>query len=166
MIATAELAGLLEGHDVPCLLHHAEHRCIPAVVGTDAAQQVLGHVEAAVAEANLRLGVDDRRGEALRIGGGQLEQVERNALRGLRADPRQSPQFVDERLDRRCVGGGHVRRTPLRSWNRGTNWRSGQGACPAPAAGRSAGQTGPPRDRSGPASRRRPALLPALHRPR
>ena len=60
VIAAAELAGLLDRHDVARLLDDAHHRRVATVVEADRAQLALGDVEAPLAEPHPRLGVGDR----------------------------------------------------------------------------------------------------------
>ena len=88
------------------------------------AQLGVGDVEAAGAEAHLRLGVADRRGEAVDVVGGDLEQVEGDALGRLRPDAGQAAELVDQRLDRRGVGARHVRSPARRARTPGTPRRA------------------------------------------
>ena len=103
-----ELAGALDGDDVTRLLDHADHPAVAAVVVAELAQLGVGDVEAAVAEAHLLLGVADRRGEAADVVGGDLQQVEGDALRRARPDPGEPSELVDQRLDGRGEGTGQA----------------------------------------------------------
>ena len=81
------------------------------------AELLLGEVEAAVAEAHRLLDLDERVGQGQGFLGGELEQVEGQALGGLGPDAGQLAQLVDELLDggaehaaaRRAQAGGRAR---------------------------------------------------------
>src|SRR5262249_7751427 len=102
VVAASVLTGPLDGHDVPWFLDHTHDRTVTSVVGADLAEGLpasFGDVEAQRAEGDLVLGVGDRTGESSRVLAGQLEQIERDALRRLRTDARQPAQLVDQVLD-------------------------------------------------------------------
>ena len=80
----------------------------------DDATRALGDVEAALAERDARLHLQDRLGEPLRVGGGHPQHVEGDALRRLRTDAGQAAELVDQVLDRPLVDGGHGQRSPSR----------------------------------------------------
>ena len=99
MVAAAELAGALDGHDVLRLLDDADDRGVAAGVTADPALLGLRHVAAGAAEPHLVLDPVQGRGEPLdvdRFGG---EQVERDALRALGPDAGQPAELVDQILD-------------------------------------------------------------------
>ena len=105
VVGPPELAGPLDRHDVLGLLDDADLRLVASRVGADPAELRLGDVAAARTEADRRLdlGEDGRQpGDLLRVG---AQQMERDPLGRLRADPRKSPQLVDEVLDHALVHG-------------------------------------------------------------
>ncbi len=112
VVAAVELAGALDGDDVARLLDDAHDPWVAPVVGAERAELGVGDVEAAGTEADPCLGFADRPGQAGDIVAGDLEQVEGDPLRRLRADAGQPAELVDQRLDRRGVGAGHVRHIP------------------------------------------------------
>ena len=113
VVAAVELAGLLDRDDVAGVLDHAQHRGVAPVVGADRAQLALGHVEAALAEPDPRLRLGDGPGQPLGVLGGQLQEVEGDALGRLRPDAGQAAELVDQRLDRRGVGEAISRSGPV-----------------------------------------------------
>jgi hypothetical protein len=86
VVATPELPGPLDGHDVFGLFDHADDAGVSARVTADAALLLFGHVPAGAAEADLPLHAGHRRGQPLDVAllGGQ--QVEGDALGALRPD--------------------------------------------------------------------------------
>ena len=134
VVSTAELAGLLDGHDVTRLLHHAHHRRAATVVAADRAQRSFGDVEASFTEPDARLGIGDREGEAGGVLGGHLQEVERDALRRLRSDAREvdrvrrsapgparcscrpSARLLDQLGPRECLGQSVDRRLHRLGW--------------------------------------------------
>ena len=109
VVPAAELLRALDRDDVARLLDDAQHGRIAPLVATERAQLTLGDVEAPAAPRDALLRLDDRRGEPLRVLGRRLQQVERDALRRLRADAGQPAELVDELLDRDLVEGRHPR---------------------------------------------------------
>ena len=83
----------------PGLLDHADDARVAGGIQADGAQLLLGEVEALTAEAHDFLDLDEGMGERQRLLGRELQQVERQALRGLGTDARQLAQFVYEPLD-------------------------------------------------------------------
>src|SRR5689334_19641843 len=75
---------------------------VAALVEADAAQLFLGQVPALAAEAHALLHLLKRGRERERLVSRPLEDVEREPLRGARADPRQAGQLRDEVLDGRA----------------------------------------------------------------
>ena len=100
VVAPVELLRLLHRDDVARLLHHAEHGGVAPIVGAQVAQRALGDVEALLAERHAVLRLGDGAGQAERVDLLDLQQVERDPLRGLRADPRKAAELVDELLHR------------------------------------------------------------------
>ena len=86
VVAAVELAGLLDRHEVPGLLDDAQQRC-----GRAGRRRRSSHsspsadVEAPRAPAHPVRGLADRRASRRASSAGSLQQVERDALRGLRA---------------------------------------------------------------------------------
>ena len=85
VVAAVELAGLLDRHEVPGLLDDADRRAVAPVVGADPAQVALADVEAprhqrTRSRASLITAASRRASSR-----GHLQQVERDALRRLRA---------------------------------------------------------------------------------
>ena len=76
---------------------------VAPLVAAERAQLAFGEVVAAPAPRHPLLGVDDRGREPLRVLGRGLQEIERDALRRLRADAGQPAELVDERLDRPFV---------------------------------------------------------------
>ena len=105
------LARALDREDVRGLLDHAEHLGVAARVLADGAQRRLAllDVRAARAAVEAALGVEQRARERLDVALRAVEQVEGEALGGLRADPRQPPELPDQG-DERC-GEAHALRT-------------------------------------------------------
>ena len=77
--------GLIEP---PRVLDDAQHRAFPPRIRTDAAEVVLGDVEAPTAEPHPGTHLDDGRRQPLDVDGVGLEDVEGEALRRTGADPR------------------------------------------------------------------------------
>src|SRR5690606_20617689 len=76
VVATAELAGALDRHDVLGLLHHAQHGRVAPRITTDPAPLLLGDVAAHRAEADLVLDLGEHRREPAYVGRVGLEDVE------------------------------------------------------------------------------------------
>ena len=111
MIAPPELARALHGHDVLWLLDDADDVVGAPRVEADAAALALGDVAADLAEPHLLLDREERLGEAVDVRGVGTEQVEGDALGALWPDPGQTPELVNEVLNRAVVhapsvGGG------------------------------------------------------------
>src|SRR4051794_8265685 len=99
VVAALELTGALDRHDVLGLLDHTDHGRVASWVTADAAGLLLRHVAAHGAETDLVLDLDEDLGEPAHVGGGGLEQVEREPLGALRAHTGQPPELVDEVRD-------------------------------------------------------------------
>src|SRR5215213_5357347 len=99
MIAASELPGPLDRDDVLGLLDHADDRRVPAGVTADPAGLLLGDTAADRAEPDLLLDLDEHCGEPAHVDGVGLEDVERDPLGALGADPWQPTELVDEVLD-------------------------------------------------------------------
>ena len=108
VVAAAEFAGSLDGHDVFGLFDHADHRAEAALVGADGADVGLGDVSADLAEPHALLDFEQGVGERLNLGGVFVEDVEGDALGALGADPGQVSEFVDELLDGAVVDSRHL----------------------------------------------------------
>ena len=89
----------LERDDVDGLLDDAHDRAVAPRVGADHAELLLGQVAAVAAEVHALLHLADRLGERERLLRRHGEQVERQPLRGARADPGQARQLRDEVVD-------------------------------------------------------------------
>src|SRR5204863_5130088 len=99
VVEAAELVGPLERDEVDRLLDDADDGMVAARVDADRAQLLLREVAALAAEADALLHLLDRGGERERLVAARLEQVEREALRRSRPDPREARQLRDEVLD-------------------------------------------------------------------
>src|SRR5262249_47616493 len=88
VITTTELMRAFDGDDVTRILHDTEDACVAPIVETDGAQLADADVEALPAPRDAFLRFGDRAREPARVLGCRLQQVERDALRGLRADAR------------------------------------------------------------------------------
>ena len=111
VIDALELAGPLQRQDVEGLLDDAQAGRVTTRVATDRAERRIADVEAAVAEDDLVADVDEGRGERAGLGIRGAEQVVRQALGGLGADPGQAREGIDEPRDRFDERGGHARTT-------------------------------------------------------
>src|SRR5918999_2892395 len=89
----------LEREEIDGLLDDADDRSVTPLVAADPADLVFGQVAALAAETNAFLHVGDRAGERARLVLRRPQEVEREALRGARADPGQTGQLRDEVLD-------------------------------------------------------------------
>ena len=87
---------------------------VAARVGADPAELLLGEVAALAAETDSFLHFGERGGERERFVTGTLQDVEREALGGARADPGQPGQLGDEVLDGRAEHERHCAR-PIRT---------------------------------------------------
>src|SRR5690606_4648897 len=103
VVAPPELAGALDGDDVLGLLDHADDGGDPARVAADLAALLLRDVAAHLSEPDAGLDLEQRVGEAPDVGRVLGEQVEGDPLGALGADPGQSPELVDQILDRTFV---------------------------------------------------------------
>ena len=99
VVPAAEGTGPLNGHNVLGLLDHAQRGLVAARVAADRARVLLGDVEADRAELHPLLDRTDRVGEALHVLGVRLEDMERDALRGLGSHAGQPAELVDQFLD-------------------------------------------------------------------
>ena len=102
VVEAAVLVGALERDHVDGLLDDADDRAVAAGVEADPAELLLGQVAALAAEANALLHLLDRRRQRERLVLRRREDVEREPLRGARADPRQARQLRDEIVHRRA----------------------------------------------------------------
>ena len=100
VVSAAELLGLLDGHDVARVFDHTQQRLIAPRVSAHLALTAFCNVEATSAECDVLLYRDDGVGKPCRILGRNLQQMERQALRGLRTDPRKATELVDQGLKR------------------------------------------------------------------
>src|SRR3954469_16039402 len=114
VVSTVELVGALDRDDVARLLDHAHERRVAALVEAVPAELTRREVEAPRAPADARLRLGDRARQSVGVFGRGLQQIEGDALRGLRADARKPAQLVDERLDRTFVDRGHSPSRPPR----------------------------------------------------
>ena len=103
VVATLELTGALDRDDVARLLDDAQHRGVAAIVAAVRAELALGDVEALPAPRDALLRVDDRGREAARVDRIDAQQVERDALRRLRADAGQAGRARRSGLNRTFV---------------------------------------------------------------
>ena len=101
VVQAAELVGAFERDQVGRMLDDADQRMVAARVEADRADLILGQVAALLAEADALLHVLDRGGERQRLLARDAEEMEREAVRGARADARQPRQLRDEILDGR-----------------------------------------------------------------
>ena len=99
MVAPTELAGPFDGHHVLGLLDDADTGQVTTRIQADAAFLGFGHVSADAAETDLLLDLHQRGDEPFDIDSVGLEQMERDALRALGTDARQSSELVDQVLD-------------------------------------------------------------------
>jgi len=99
VVEAAELARALDRHDVARLLDDADDALVAARVGAHGTELALGEVEAAPAEADALLDLDDRLGEREDLLARLPEDVEREALRAARSDPRQPRELLDQAVD-------------------------------------------------------------------
>ena len=109
VVATAELAGPLDRKHVEGLFDHAHPPVVPSRVTADGAQGRVADVEAAVAEHHLVAHRDERPGERSGLRVRRAEQVVREALRRLGADPGQPGEGLDQAGDGLDDGAGHAR---------------------------------------------------------
>src|SRR5918999_1729637 len=98
VVAAAELAGLLDRHNVLGLFDHADDVRVTPGVAADPALFGLGHVAADPAELHLVLHFFERVGQPAHVGRVGGQQVEGDTLRALGADAGQPAQLVDEVL--------------------------------------------------------------------
>src|SRR5262245_57502841 len=101
VVEAAVFVRALEGHEVRRLLDDADERPVAPLVAADLAALLLGQVAALTAEADALLDLVDRRGQSLGLVARYSEQMEREPMRGTRADPGQARELRDEVLDRR-----------------------------------------------------------------
>src|SRR5690606_13182706 len=99
VVEPAELARALDGRDVLRILDDADQLRVAARVAADAAALLLGDVAAHFAELHSRAHLGEQLGEPDDIEGRRLQDMERDPLRGLRADAWQPAELVDELLD-------------------------------------------------------------------
>src|SRR6266511_1675594 len=109
VVAAAELARLLDRHQVARLLDHAHQGRVAAWVLADPAGVAFGDVPAVAAEVHPGLDLVDGHGQPLRVRRLDLEQVEGDPLGALGPDPGKPPELVDQILDRAFI---HVEKVP------------------------------------------------------
>src|SRR6266540_3045205 len=109
VVAAAELARLLDRHQVARLLDHAHQGRVAAWVLADPAGVAFGDVPAVAAEMHPGLDLVDGHGQPLRVRRLDLEQVEGDPLGALGPDPGKPPELVDQILDRAFI---HVEKVP------------------------------------------------------
>ena len=108
VVATAELAGALDRDDVARLFDDAHDMRVAPFVAAERAELAFGDVEATPAPRDAVLGVLDRAREPLASSASTLQQIERDALRRLRADTGQAGRA------RRSASGRALRRALIR----------------------------------------------------
>ena len=102
-------AGTSATTDAPTVIHIASDTDtvdVATIVAAERAQLALTDVVATAAPRHALLRVDDGRREPTRIDRVDPQQMERDALRGLRPDAGHAPELVDEVLDRAGVHAG------------------------------------------------------------
>ena len=109
VVQAAIFVRAFQRHEVRRLLDDADERAVAPLVAADLAALLLGQVPALAAEADALLDLVDRRRESLRLVTRDAEQVEREPMRGARADSGQARELRDEVLDGRRE---HVRIVP------------------------------------------------------
>src|SRR5262245_49832027 len=115
VVAALELTRALEGEEIVRLLDHAETPGVSRGIPADAAGILLGDVPAARAMHDTGPELGQRHGELVDLVGGALEEEEREPLRGLRPDARQSLQRLDEARDGVGEVGHHIPRPGILS---------------------------------------------------
>src|SRR2546425_3281392 len=103
VITALDQRGLLDGGGVLRFFDDAQHRPVAGLVAAHSAKVALRDVAALSTEEDPFLGLHDGRGQALGILGRRLHEPERQPLGGLRPDPRQPSELVDQLLDRALV---------------------------------------------------------------
>jgi hypothetical protein len=106
VVVAAVAAGALDRAHVPRLLHHAHQRRVAARVAADGARILIAEIAAGRALDHAGAHLANRLGEPLGRVRRLLQQVKREPLRRLPADPGELGQLRDEILDR-----GHCRLT-------------------------------------------------------
>ena len=109
VVQAAIFVRALQGDEVRRLLDDADERPVAPLVAADLTALLFGQVPALAAEADALLDLVDRRREGLRLVTRDSEQVEREPMRGTRADSGQARQLRDEVVDGRRE---HVRIVP------------------------------------------------------
>src|SRR5690606_32893704 len=94
VVEALELARALDGGDILRLLDDADRGGGTTRVAADGAALLLGHVAADLAEPHLVAHLDEYLGEAGHVEGLGLQDVERDALGGLRADAGEPAELV------------------------------------------------------------------------
>jgi hypothetical protein len=107
VVAALEIPGAFDGDDIASLLHHAHDGSVPTIVHADATQIAFGDVPTAAAERDSSLRVRNGMGQPTGIFRGQFEEMERDALRRLRANAGKAAEFVNQRLNGEGVVGCH-----------------------------------------------------------
>jgi hypothetical protein len=96
MISAVEVARLLDGRDVSGFLDYAHKALIPRGAAAIDAGINVSNVIADGAQPQVGLHVAHRCGESLGVGVAGAQNMKRQTLRALAADPRQLLEFVDE----------------------------------------------------------------------
>ena len=100
MIHAFEQTGVLNGNQLADSLHYADERMVAALVGADAAQPLgLRNVVALRTNHNVGFHLADSRHKRLYILVGLVEQMQRQAQRGLFADARQLAKLIDHIIE-------------------------------------------------------------------
>ena len=99
VVQASEDAGPLEGKDIQRLLDDAEAERVAAPVPTDRAAWGVADVEADLAEHDLLAHGNQGCGKRARLGILGPEQVIGQSLRGLRSDPGQAIERLDQARD-------------------------------------------------------------------
>ena len=89
------------------MLPDAIHRS-PGGGEPELTQLALGDIETTATPGNLFLDLDDGCGQPTRVLRRDAQDVEGDALRGLRTDPWEATEFIDQALDRTGVDRGHA----------------------------------------------------------
>ena len=116
VIVPVECAGLLDGHHVPRLLHHAHHRGVAGRVAADGAQLMVAEGKTARAEPDLLFDLQNAARQFLHGLVRRVQQVQGQALGGLFPDSRQTRHVMDQITNGRWIVA-HDETDPMtRTW--------------------------------------------------
>ena len=107
MVQAVVFPGALKGDDVFDVLHHADGGAVPLLIPADAAQPLLGEVEAHRAGMDLLMGGKEGVGEFLGPLLWLIQHVEGQPLGGFSADARQPLKLLHQPGQRGNVITGH-----------------------------------------------------------